>query len=166
MRRGDHFIARLHAQGMHGYVQGISSVRAGDALPGLHCSGEFALERIHERAPDVCRLANHCRDGRVDVALYGKILRVQVRERYRSPACLCHSFSRDESCFNRRSRRAGFPAYTPATLMSLVTTAPAPMTTSSQIDTGNIVALEPMDTRAPTRVARHNSRRPLAGPPV
>ena len=44
--------------------------------------------------------------------------------------------------------------------MSLVTTAPAPITTSSAMRTGMIVALEPIDTRLPITVSRHNSLRP------
>ena len=50
--------------------------------------------------------------------------------------------------------------------MSLVTTAPAPITTSSTILTGMIVALEPIETRLPITVSRHNSLLPPAGPPV
>ena len=50
--------------------------------------------------------------------------------------------------------------------MSLVTTEPAPMTTSSAILTGMIVALEPIETRLPITVSRHNSLLPRAGPPV
>ena len=50
--------------------------------------------------------------------------------------------------------------------MSLVTTEPAPITTSSAIRTGMIVALEPIETRLPITVSRHNSLRPRAGPPV
>ena len=49
--------------------------------------------------------------------------------------------------------------------MSLVTTAPAPITTSSTIRTGMMVALEPIDTRLPITVSRHNSLRPPDGPP-
>ena len=41
--------------------------------------------------------------------------------------------------------------------MSLVTTAPAPITTSSAIRTGMIVAFEPIDTRLPITVSRHSS---------
>ncbi len=41
--------------------------------------------------------------------------------------------------------------------MSLVTTEPAPITTSSAILTGMIVALEPIETRLPITVSRHNS---------
>ena len=40
--------------------------------------------------------------------------------------------------------------------MSLVTTEPAPMTTSSAILTGMMVAFEPMETRLPITVSRHN----------
>ena len=54
----------------------------------------------------------------------------------------------------------------PAAVISLVTTEPAPITTSSTIRTGMMVALEPMETRLPTSVARHSSLRPRAGPPV
>ena len=50
--------------------------------------------------------------------------------------------------------------------MSLVTTAPAPITTSSAMRTGMIVALEPIDTRLPITVSRHSSLRPRAGPPL
>src|SRR5262249_52303932 len=49
--------------------------------------------------------------------------------------------------------------------MSVVTTAPAPMTTWSQTFTGISVALVPMLTWLPSRVARHSSRL-SAGPPV
>src|SRR4030095_1211625 len=49
--------------------------------------------------------------------------------------------------------------------MSVVTTAPAPMTTRSQTFTGISVALVPTLTWLPSRVARHCSRLP-AGPPV
>ena len=54
----------------------------------------------------------------------------------------------------------------PAAVISLVTTEPAPITTSSTIRTGMMVALEPIETRLPTSVARHNSLRPRAGPPL
>ena len=50
--------------------------------------------------------------------------------------------------------------------MSLVTTAPAPITTSSAMRTGMIVALEPIETRLPITVSRHSSLRPRAGPPL
>ena len=65
-----------------------------------------------------------------------------------------------------RILRAGFPAYTPACKTSFVTTAPAPMTVPLQMVTGRMVAFDPMETRLPTRVARHSSRRPCAGPPL
>ena len=39
--------------------------------------------------------------------------------------------------------------------MSLVTTDPAPITTSSAMRTGMMVALEPMETRLPITVSRH-----------
>ena len=48
-------------------------------------------------------------------------------------------------------------------MMSLVTTAPAPITTSSQILTGRIVALDPIETRFPIVVERHSSLRPAPG---
>ena len=50
--------------------------------------------------------------------------------------------------------------------MSLVTTEPAPITTSSTMRTGMMVALEPIETRLPITVSRHSSLRPRAGPPV
>jgi hypothetical protein len=59
--------------------------------------------------------------------------------------------------YRRRISRAGLPAYTPGTVMSLVTTAPAPTTTPSQIDTGSTVAFVPTLTRCPMRVARYRS---------
>src|SRR5882757_5442023 len=65
-----------------------------------------------------------------------------------------------------RSCRAGFPAYTPGETMSLVTTDPAPITTSLHIATGRIVALEPTNTRLPSRVGFHRLRLPLAGAPA
>ena len=51
--------------------------------------------------------------------------------------------------------RAGFPAYVPDSVMSLVTTLPAPITTSSQMLTGMMVALVPMLTRLPMVVSFH-----------
>ena len=42
-------------------------------------------------------------------------------------------------------------------MMSLVTTEPAPMTTSSAMLTGMMVALEPIETRLPITVSRHSS---------
>ncbi len=50
--------------------------------------------------------------------------------------------------------------------MSLVTTEPAPITTSSAIRTGMMVALEPIETRLPITVSRHSSLRPPEGPPL
>ena len=49
--------------------------------------------------------------------------------------------------------------------MSLVTTAPAPMTAPSQIVTGRMVAFVPMLTRLPSLVGRQSSV-PSPGPPV
>ena len=63
------------------------------------------------------------------------------------------------------SRIAGFPMYTPDSVISLVTTAPAPITTPSQMDTGRSVALLPMETLFPTKVDFHFVRSPWAGPP-
>ena len=60
---------------------------------------------------------------------------------------------------------AGFPTYVPGSAMSLVTTAPAPMTTSSQTVTGSIVALLPMETRLPILVDFQREASPPAGPP-
>src|SRR5215475_3349249 len=51
-------------------------------------------------------------------------------------------------------------------MISLVTTEPAPMTTSSAILTGMMVAFDPIDTRLPITVSRHSSFCPLAGPPI
>ena len=48
----------------------------------------------------------------------------------------------------------------PGVVMSLVTTEPAPITTSSAMRTGMIVALEPIETRLPITVARHSSLSP------
>ena len=45
-------------------------------------------------------------------------------------------------------------------MMSLVTTEPAPITTSSAMRTGMIVALEPIETRLPITVSRHSSLLP------
>ena len=61
---------------------------------------------------------------------------------------------------------AGFPANMPGLLMSLVTTDPAPITTLSQILTGKIVALLPMETLLPITVCFHKELLPPAGRPV
>jgi hypothetical protein len=50
--------------------------------------------------------------------------------------------------------------------MSLVTTAPAPMTTRSQMVTGSSVALLPTLTWLPSLVLPQNSSRRPAGPPI
>jgi hypothetical protein len=42
---------------------------------------------------------------------------------------------------------AGFPTYIPDSFIFFVTTLPAPITTLSQIDTGSIVAFEPIETK-------------------
>jgi hypothetical protein len=60
---------------------------------------------------------------------------------------------------------AGFPMYIPGADISFVTTAPAPTTTSPQIDTGNMVALEPIQTLLPILVGRQSSGLSRAGPP-
>jgi len=54
----------------------------------------------------------------------------------------------------------------PGTVMSFVTTEPAPTTTLSQIVTGRMVALVPIETLLPMVVGFHRSFRPQAGPPI
>ena len=60
---------------------------------------------------------------------------------------------------------AGLPAYLPGSVISFVTTAPAPITTSEQIDTGKIVAFDPIETWFEMIVDFHKELSPLAGPP-
>ena len=55
----------------------------------------------------------------------------------------------------------------PGRVMSRVTTAPAPITTSSQMLTGRIVAFEPIETWLPIRSSTPQlAASPRAGPPV
>src|SRR4051794_9067310 len=116
--------------------------------------GELPLEPLDVGAADEGVVANHSGDRGINFAFDVLILELKISEGNRHVRLYI------------RSRRAGLPAYTPATVISLVTTAPAPITTSSTICTGRMVAFEPMDTRLPILVSHHNSLRPRAGPPL
>src|SRR5690606_32631791 len=61
---------------------------------------------------------------------------------------------------------AGLPAYMPGVSISLVTTAPAPITVPLQMLTGRMVAFDPIETRSPISVWRQRERSRLAGPPL
>ena len=62
----------------------------------------------------------------------------------------------NKTYFNLRISFAGFPAYIPGSVISLVTTAPAPITVSSIILIGKIVALLPIDTLFPIIVGNQS----------
>src|SRR5437870_2067733 len=117
-----------------------------------------ALSRMTEAiAPSISIKSEIGGNRAVDLALDGLILQLQIRKRHRHLRLPYLSAS---------SRRAGLPAKVPDVVMSLVTTDPAPITTSSVIRTGMIVALDPIETRLPITVSRHNPLLPRAGPPV
>src|SRR6185312_12907655 len=157
MRGGDDFVARLYLQRSHRKIKRIGAVGAGDAVFGVDGACEFSLESVDIGPPDKSVVADHVGDRAVDLALDVLVLELQVCERHRHRSSLY---------FASLSRRAGFPAYAPAVMMSLVTTEPAPMTTSSAMRTGMIVAFDPIETRLPITVSRQSSFCPRAGPPL
>ena len=52
MGRGDDFVARFYTQATHGDIEGIGSVRAGDAVLYPDNCGEFLLELVYLRPAD------------------------------------------------------------------------------------------------------------------
>ncbi len=105
------------------------------------------FESIDMFASNEGRLRDHVGDGGIDLRPYAEVLSVKIDERYFHERPIGSLESLVE-----RKKRAGFPMYMPDFVIDLVTTAPAPTTTRSQIVTGSTVAFVPMLTLFPTFV--------------
>src|SRR5262249_11879848 len=124
MGRGDDLVARLQPEPAHRDLERIRPVRAGHALLHTQRRRPGSLERVHLRSADETRLGDHALHRLVDLVLDREVLSVEIDN---------WDFHDDVPPSGlgliRRRRRAGLPAYTPDSVMSRVTTEPAPMTT-------------------------------------
>src|SRR5260370_16820052 len=165
MCRSDHLIAGFDPQRPHGHVKRVGPVGAGHAMTGIDGVGKFAFKAVDIGTANERAVANDGSNCGVDFRLDGLVLQMKIS--------VGHSHRQQLSSRNptrprylRANRRAGFPAYDPGTVISLVTTAPAPTTTSSQIVTGRTAAPDPFATPLPMIMDRHTPFPPPPGPPV
>ena len=80
---GDYdLIARFQAEGHQGYLQGISTVAAGNNVPCTRVLRQSRCESSYHRTVDESRAVNDLRYGCVDLRLYLHILTVKVYHLY------------------------------------------------------------------------------------
>ena len=130
-------------------------------MPRLHRFGIFLLERLDERLPRT--KADLAITAAIAASISGLIDRYWAWRSAKGTIVIRLGFLAS----GERAHVAGGDAGIDAGLsMFRVTTAPAPITTLSQIETGMIVAFEPIETLLPIVVGSHKFRSPRAGPPL
>src|SRR5260370_11995830 len=148
MCRRDHLIAGFDPQRPHGHVKRVGPVGAGHAMTGIDGVGKFTFKRVDIGTANERAVANDGSNCGVDFRLDGLVLQMKIGVGHSHRQQLS-SRNPTRPRYRRANRRAGFPAYDPGTVISLVTPPPAPPTTPSQILTAQTAAPHPLSTPFP-----------------